>query len=1511
MKTSILTAAAILLAAATSLQAAVSTWNGTTSVFWTNAVNWSPGIPAAGDDVVIGNTTANNLTLTDPRTIGSLTFGTTGTRTTAFQIASNVLGSSLTLTNGLVANGNIGAVINFFRIPTIIGADQTWSIGGTPGAVTADSGIGVVPNVNGAQMPFTLNANLTKTGTGQLTFIGANISGNGNLTINQGVVKFNGGSSTTMSASGGGSIVINSGGKLMLFRNSGALTCTKPITLNAGGVLEFGGNNAAGATYGFPLTLSGNVTFSSGGGLAGQKSYTLTGAWSGNAAVNGTAVGSDIVILVLSNNITGWTGSFNNAGNAFRIAFSAAAPGNPGVAWSLNNAGAILETLGATNVQLGSLAGNSGTLRNSDATAQPAVVTVGALNTSTTFGAVMADNTGSLGLVKVGSGTLTLTGNNTFSGGTIISNGTVLLQGTTAAVGSGSVAVRSGASFGGRGTASGTVSLDAGATIQAPGGIGAPPLNVGSLTLGNAGTDTTTAQVDVYFGGKIVCGGSLAVNGTNTINIAGGAPPVGVYDLITYTGTIGGNGFAGFKLGTLPPTVVANLQDSGTAIQLNVTATSEPSVWVGNVLSQWNLAGDLEWKGATSGTPQAYVNLNPAFFDDSAASFAVNITENVTPAVASVSNTTAYTFSGAGSIIGNGALIKNGPGTLTILNANTYGGGTYVTNGVLTVGNGGTNGSISGIVVNDASLVFNRSDAAGLAGNISGNGSVAQRGLGSTTLSGANTFLGLATISAGTLMTGSGTALGDIAGSTVVSNGATLDINSQNLGAEPITALGVGAGGGAIVNNGAADSQNATRFVTLVGPTTFGGARRWDIRHPTPANDPNGGVGASLTGNGFDLTKISSNVVAFINTGDTGLGNISVQGGTLTFSRSTFMGDPAKTIAVYPGATLQFHRTSEFLDNVMNKVLAMTNATFAIEAGGLTNNVFAGNATLSGSNAISLPATTGLNLRGNVSGDGSVTTVGTGTLIFSGNASFTGGTTIGGGALEVDGTLGTGTHPLVIPNGTILAGTGTIVEAVTLASGSILSPGVTLAPGNAIGTLTINSSLVLSSGTTNVFAINKDLATNDTVKVQTSLAYAGTLVVSNVGATAYAPGDSFKLFNAASYSGGFARLVPPTPGLGLIWLTNSLTVSGTLGVAVLPNPIPLIALSASSLVSTNVNVLFSAELDPNTSQNPANYRLSSSNLVQTATLVTLTNVLLGLDSPITNSSYTLRVQSVQDLAFIPNVVATTNVPGVAIGFEESVRTLITNGSAFAFGTNTQIKVYADGVDIFGTLDQFQYVYKYLTGDFDLSVRLESLQITDPAAKAGIMARDIVDPTFVLFDDRYYMVAGFSPDPTRNNNFTQYREQSGTAAVAPGAPRPAATYPNNWLRLKRTGSVMQGYSGPNGQSWTPMTAVDSSTNAAGAYPATIRVGLAVTSHNAAQTTEAVFSNFGNASERVLLSAVASGSDLVLSWPPGTGATLQATPALTPPVTWTNVPGSDTTNLMQVPIGSANGFFRLVK
>ena len=59
--------------------------------------------------------------------------------------------------------------------------------------------------------------------------------------------------------------------------------------------------------------------------------------------------------------------------------------------------------------------------------------------------------------------------------------------------------------------------------------------------------------------------------------------------------------------------------------------------------------------------------------------------------------------------------------------------------------------------------------------------------------------------------------------------------------------------------------------------------------------------------------------------------------------------------------------------------------------------------------------------------------------------------------------------------------------------------------------------------------------------------YGGSLAISSVGG-ALAGGDSFKLFNAGSYAGGFGSLSLPALGAGLSWNTNQLLTAGVLAV---------------------------------------------------------------------------------------------------------------------------------------------------------------------------------------------------------------------------------------------------------------------------------------------------------------------------------------------------------------------------
>jgi len=86
-------------------------------------------------------------------------------------------------------------------------------------------------------------------------------------------------------------------------------------------------------------------------------------------------------------------------------------------------------------------------------------------------------------------------------------------------------------------------------------------------------------------------------------------------------------------------------------------------------------------------------------------------------------------------------------------------------------------------------------------------------------------------------------------------------------------------------------------------------------------------------------------------------------------------------------------------------------------------------------------------------------------------------------------------------------------------------------------------------------------------KIFGALTNGGTLVVTNIGVTALVAGDSFKLFNAASYSGTFTAVQLPPLSSGLAWNTGNLNTNGTVSVVVNTAPfIGSILLSGNSLV---------------------------------------------------------------------------------------------------------------------------------------------------------------------------------------------------------------------------------------------------------------------------------------------------------------------------------------------------------
>jgi hypothetical protein len=179
-------------------------------------------------------------------------------------------------------------------------------------------------------------------------------------------------------------------------------------------------------------------------------------------------------------------------------------------------------------------------------------------------------------------------------------------------------------------------------------------------------------------------------------------------------------------------------------------------------------------------------------------------------------------------------------------------------------------------------------------------------------------------------------------------------------------------------------------------------------------------------------------------------------------------------------------------------------------------------------------------------------------------------------------------------------------------------------------------------------------------------------------------------------------------------------------------------------------------------------------------------------------------------------------------------------------------LFGGGNDVWDTSDQCHFAYVRRTSDFDVRVRVEYLEPVHRWSKAGLMVRESLAadsrmvfnrvtpigqtrfPTALPFgqnDSRFAFRSGFNDG--RGLNGGQHEDGVGQ----PG-------YPSAWLRLRRSGNVIVGYTGFDGLHWTEQGRVDTARWAGGALDSTLLVGLAVTSHedSSGNTARAEFRSF---------------------------------------------------------------------
>jgi regulation of enolase protein 1 (concanavalin A-like superfamily) len=129
----------------------------------------------------------------------------------------------------------------------------------------------------------------------------------------------------------------------------------------------------------------------------------------------------------------------------------------------------------------------------------------------------------------------------------------------------------------------------------------------------------------------------------------------------------------------------------------------------------------------------------------------------------------------------------------------------------------------------------------------------------------------------------------------------------------------------------------------------------------------------------------------------------------------------------------------------------------------------------------------------------------------------------------------------------------------------------------------------------------------------------------------------------------------------------------------------------------------------------------------------------------------------------------------------------------------------------------------MSGDIDISVRVDSLEKTDVWAKAGLMIRETL-----AADARHVdmMLTG--------DGLATFQHRTTVGGGGASTTVPGMTFPY-WVRLVRQGNVFTGYRSPNGTTWSAVGSLTLSLSSS------TYVGLAVTSHNPSQLATGVLSN----------------------------------------------------------------------
>ncbi len=641
----------------------------------------------------------------------------------------------------------------------------------------------------------------------------------------------------------------------------------------------------------------------------------------------------------------------------------------------------------------------------------------------------------------------------------------------------------------------GALTIGSGGTVtNTDGSLGFSSGSTGTVTVGGSGA-TWTNSGDLYIGR----------NATGALNIgSGGAVSNGV-------GHVGGcAGCSTNAVGTVTVSGAGTTWTNSVALVIGDSGTGQVTIAGGGQVLTGPSGGYLGNRPGATGTmtvtdPGSTWNISDqlvvgGFVGPSSGTLIVQNGGTVTNTAGSLGfssgSTGTVTVRGSGATWTNSGDLyigRNGTGALNI------GSGGAVSNVVGRVGgcDGCSTSAVGTVTVSGAGTTWTNS--AGLAIGASGTGQVTIAGGGQVLTGPSGGFLGVLPGATGTM--------------TVTDPGSTWNISDQLMVGASGTGTLIVQNGGTVSVGGAARTVVVADQAGSIGTLNIGAAPGSTAVAPGTLNAAAVQFGAGTGTLSFNHTASAYVFAPTI----TGSGAVNVFAG-----ETIFTGDNVYTGGTtVSGGTLRLGSGGSLAPT---GALTVNGGTFDLNGNNQTVGALSGTGGILalGNGVLTTDSASNTTLASAISGTGGLTKQGLGTLNLTGTNTYTGPTSVTAGTLAVNGGL---TSNVTVGAAGTLGGNGTITGLVTNNG--------TVAPGNSIGTLTINGNFVQNAGTIYQVQVNP-AGQSDRINTSGTATINGGMVQVQAQSGTYARNTTYTILNAtggvsgaySSVTSNFAFLTP-------------------------------------------------------------------------------------------------------------------------------------------------------------------------------------------------------------------------------------------------------------------------------------------------------------------------------------------------------------------------------------------------